>query len=302
MSVTEGYRSVLSATKTLSVTSRIMSTDAAAETVIEILKGGNSQFSLTNSDILWGTLTTLKHLLYGVVNFIWLTISTFILRPATILKRSVLKLSLLPLNAVLGVLLHTSVEELVSTTDINGVIAIIRLVFQYAITTAAVGSMLGLCLGIMIGFLHRTVRIPVLYISVMPKYMQVLTTTASYIRDLFSDLLDLSVRNIPVMTNGDSPDEDNLFADLLETYEHEYRRVGEAEKDFSNNDSPISIQGNDTHLSDLSALSNLFDSVPETGTVRTDLGDLRSTIDRKGKSYSSAYSDNFDIKELHHRK
>lgn len=248
---------------------------------------------------------------------IYTTVNLLLWQPMLTLQRAIWKLALLPANLLLKIFLRTSVEELAVGTDFRGALTIAKVCIQYVIATAVVGSFLGITTGVVLGSIHRMVRIPALYVAILPTYVDKTTQWVSTVRDFFSNIIDAGLRSIPILSSGVLVDEGgDLFTDLLDTYEHEYvqysqsssnglREPVKGDYDDYGNMTPISIQDEEElGTSTLSAISNLWDSVPDSGTVRTDVDELKYNLKNSSRqkiAHTTQRYDKFDFSELHHR-
>ncbi|AGO09987.1 AaceriAAL004Wp [[Ashbya] aceris (nom. inval.)] len=259
---------------------------------------------------------------------IYMTVNLFFWQPMMALQRAIWTLALFPANLLLKIFLRTSVQELAVGTDFRGALTIAKVCVQYVVATAVVGSFLGITTGVVLGSIHRMLRIPALYVTILPTYVDRTTEWVASVRELFSNIIDAGLRSIPILSSGVLVDESgDLFTDLLDTYEHEYVQYSqsngkglrepqsnskdireESEKvefDDYGNMTPVSIQDEeDSGTSTLSAISNLWDSVPDSGTVRTDVDELKYNLKNSSRqkiAHTTQRYDKFDFSELHHR-
>ncbi|AET37527.1 Ldb16p Ecym_1288 [Eremothecium cymbalariae DBVPG len=253
----------------------------------------------------------ISNVIYQVlVKPVQVILSMIIWNPVVIIKRVLGKFAVVPVNAILWVFFRTSLQDLFATADVKSAFVIAQVCVQYTITTAVVGLILGLVLGALLGSLHRIIRVPVLYITVLPTYVERLFVYIDEISNFVRRISELGMRSIPLISNDALKEEnsDSLFADLLDSYEYEYGHTEKTKIDNYRPLTPVSApidevdEDRDSDRSNVSWLSNIWDSIQETGTVRTDIEELKNSSDRKLKGYSSGYYDKLHIEHLHHRK
>lgn len=272
-----------------------MSASNAADYVMYSSSVANFFSCLFNEYLIQSVTTIAIIMIRCIVMFLESVIKDFIIGPATIIRRALVRFAFFPISVLLRLLYNTTVEESLLAVNIKNGIEIFKILLKYTITTVIFGCMLGFLVGFLLGSVHSIIKIPEFYLTIMPKYLEIVIGGVNHLKYGFLQLLELWLGRVSMVMKNEDGDE--LFADLLDTYEQEYGPFGESENEIEKIEQENSESVRyDTHTSDVSGISNIFDSLHETGTARTELEDPRNSMIQKGKECN--YYDKIDIKEL----